>query len=1108
MPVSASQHRATTGTHQNKIFENNRRNNITHNPAINRDSQHDFPFALTHVGNSLDAMYRPTEQLTLRQSTVLLCLQLLSQIRPGDNPLYAVPGNTALDSGRNALPSVSQNTAYSENSGTGFSAMLSPVANVLYETGQFIARHDPLLFPAASASPVPQAETESTTVASVVRDLIGDSYIITGEQKKNELISSLVQYLVSDGQMTADEGKYVELWLRSEAAGMPMVAARLDNEEVDTSRTKRALAAENDPRTAEHIKEHCAFEEEVLDAQGENQGKVLIFQAQRAENPFRMIYDNNPNGRPSPAERGGADGLNISGDIITFGIKPLIGKLIANAKRREYYQNLGDEICAERFRRLFIAEAATSLDVDGLTFARRGNYGKVKPSELLHALPEHERAAFFTRNPRTGIRKEILLELKQGNGAINDNGRKVYLKPTERKNEFVTYYPDAVKPELLERRVIVDENNLSWRYADSFDPLGLNVEISEGKRQIRLHGENYELQKNTAGKYEIVVNKDSGIKEFIPVYMEPLSRTWHLSTHNEHSVFSNKQTDLIKEMKVNKEKGFYYIPRGNNNQNYYGNGNIYVQEKMGDSGHYPWGRYVEMNGEMVPVRNTKHQGQGVLYEVYDMKFPEKAGHPIEWDGNRWLFERKTSVHVSKDLENLISPEMVSEKINVGKLSAPDHQGLRHDVDGNKYINIKNEFYKVESMGDGYVLYLLDGKKLGLRLSYGKNKFESDYFAKSNSGEHSLKKNAPSHIERILKRKGAFKVKQNKSLNTLLSKDSISNNFKLGDLSPQNSLGIRRSSDGKMYIKAREGWVNIKKDSVGYYIHDKSEIIRVEFLKGQWKEAKKTQGFPEQFNYYSGEHVTATASCTDGSSITFDINPQETLTKNLLNHFDAIDDGIIFDTSKIKSNKPNLFSINKISINKSDSAKSVYYPNEKPGGFKYYKVLFDDVPVNFGKQDVVLIKPDNYETFSTYSQYPYDLHIMKQGNMDSCGYTCVAMVAKDLKSAKNIDESAINFYLKMKDESTGGTFSSTLSESMANYGIANNLIYTENPINYIQNKIQENRWSGIVNIDGHFCIITKADDNEFYLRDPYQGILSVERIGKLKKYKIGNDIIEI
>lgn len=47
----------------------------------------------------------------------------------------------------------------------------------------------------------------------------------------------------------------------------------------------------------------------MLDAQGKNEGKVLLFQAQRAENAFRMIYDNNPKPYQLMAER-----LNISED--------------------------------------------------------------------------------------------------------------------------------------------------------------------------------------------------------------------------------------------------------------------------------------------------------------------------------------------------------------------------------------------------------------------------------------------------------------------------------------------------------------------------------------------------------------------------------------------------------------------------------------------------------------------------------------------------------------------------------------------------------------------------------------------------------------------------
>lgn len=160
MPVSAAQHRSTTGAYQNKFFENNKRSNITHTPIINRNSQHvqrdqyEFPRALTHVGNSPDAMSMPTEQLTIRQSRALLCLQLLSQIRPGDNPLSAASGNSAMDSGRDVIPSFSRNAPHSNNSGNGFSTILSPVTNASYETGQYRSRHDPSRFPVADAAPL------------------------------------------------------------------------------------------------------------------------------------------------------------------------------------------------------------------------------------------------------------------------------------------------------------------------------------------------------------------------------------------------------------------------------------------------------------------------------------------------------------------------------------------------------------------------------------------------------------------------------------------------------------------------------------------------------------------------------------------------------------------------------------------------------------------------------------------------------------------------------------------------------------------------------------------------------------------------------------------
>lgn len=728
MPVSASQHRTSTETYQNKLYENFRGDGpkaqgISSNCSTIPDEMRRFGSSINQIVNSHEKLSWPSYQNTAPRQGIAALLLMLSQVRLAGSPPSATSDNTAFVSGRGLSCSFSRNAVRSASGDHGFSAMLNPVANALYETGQFISRYDPLTFPVAAASPLLSEGTEPPLVADATQNIKNDTYVITDEQKKNNLISSVVKYLVSDGQLTIDDSADFELWLRSEAAGAPVLVARLDNEEAGTTRIKRALQRELDPTTGEHIKEHCAFEEEVLNASGENEGKLLLFQAQRAEEPFRMIYDNRDGVAPSPVDRGVAQGLEISTNILTLGIKPLIGNIIAHAKRREYYKNQGDEICTERYRRVMVAEVLTSLNDGGLSYqsSSRAASSRVKPLELLHTSLAQERAAFYTRNPHSGIRKEILLELKQGKGKINDSGRQIFLKPTKKSNEFVTHYPDAMNPERLERRVIVDENNHSWRYADNFDLSGLNVDISEGKRQIKLHGDYYELQQNGAGKYEIVVQKKSGIKEYIPVYMEPSSQTWHLSVHNDHPVFSKKQKDVISEIKSQKEEGFDYLPRGNNNQNYYGHGNIYVQEKMGDAGHYPWGRYIEMNGELVPVRNTQHHGQGVLYEVYDMKNPGKEGYPVEWDGNRWLFERKTSVHVSKGLKKLITPEMFAKKVSAEKLSAPDHTGLRYDADGNKYIKIKGEYLKLEQSKDCSFIRKDNGDKI--YINYLNNKFK-------------------------------------------------------------------------------------------------------------------------------------------------------------------------------------------------------------------------------------------------------------------------------------------------------------------------------------------------------------------------------------------------
>ncbi|AUX73882.1 cysteine peptidase family C39 domain-containing protein [Erwinia pyrifoliae] len=1072
------------------VRADNSNNSSTPNPI------RQFGAYITEAINSPDEKHRIPSQQTSPPGKVLTLIQFMLLLDNITLPISesCLPEEQMISaSGKNVLPrpqshpsGIEQSTLAKVNKNQAPSAV---------EAGKY-----PSLIPGAYAAPIFNGNE------GVIQVIENDSCMINSEQKKDKLISAITEQVVSNGQLSADDANDFEFSLRSEAAGAPIYIAHL-HVTPKKSRIIREAQSAQDERIMGHIKGTCAFEEEIYNSNGESVGKTFLLYAQRAENPFRTIYDNK-DGRPSPETQGLAEGLNISADIITLGLKSFIARLIANKLREKHYSDLGDKICAQRFSNLFIADMGTSLNADGQIFKRGSSSGKVKPHELFNALPAQSRAAFYTRNSQTGIRTEVLLELNQLKGSINDNGRVIYLKSTGIDNEFITYHPNAVNQGLLQKKVIVN-NDLRWRYADTFDSTGLNVQTREGKKQINLYGDYYELNQNSVGKFEIVIKKESGIRENIPVYMEPLSRNWHLNVHNGHQVFNNEQKEIVSAIKTHKEDGFYYVPRSNNNEPYYGNGKIYHQEKVGDAGHYPWGRYIEINGELVPVRNVEHKGKGILYEIYDIKNPDKKGYAVEWDGDRWLFEKPTSAHISKNVESFLSDYKHIQNIDVSKLSAPDHHGVRWTVDGESYIKVNNEFYKMTLTDEGGIIHISESESLGMKLSFGKNKFENDALLSSATNKDVLTPKAPAHTDQRLNRQGARKIKNTKALEDIISKDIIRTDFKPGDLSPQNSMGIRKDGSGNMYIKVKNGWVSLSKSDTGYSIPVGKEKIRVEFTKNRWSAAETAPGFPGQLNYFPSEQASVTVSCTDGYSTTFDIDPTKTLTKNILEHFDPIDDGLLFDMKKSQSDhKHEFFSINKVTIKTSDSERSVYYPDDKPGGLKNSDVLFDVVPINFKTSKNILIAPNKYKTEMVYTHYPYDLHVMKQGTIKSCGFACITMIAKDLKKVRNIDESVIKHFMSLNKDSTDGAFSLTLSEIMSESGVSNKYLRIEDPAKYIQDKMREDRWTGIVNIDGHFCIITKADTHEFYFRDPYQGILSLEKTDKLKNLSIGKDIIEM
>lgn len=697
MPISAMQHRLSTAYYHDKLCKNKHEKDlglINLNPSVN---VHDFRSNISHVENSPRIFSTLSTPFFARRSAMATTIQLIllfnylhradaASFSYKENPFSIMDNDSAL----------AKRNYFIEN---------QPIPMSLTDDGLISSL--PLLLPQIEQGETSYANGNSTLFINE------NSHILSDDKTKSALISAIKHYLVSDGQLTTEEAQDFELSLKQWAKVGPFFTTPLVD---STARMKRALMPEFDPRTAEHIKEHCAFEEEILNANGENEGKLLLFQAQRAENPFRRIYDDTEGG-PPPEARGAAEGLNIMTDILTLGIKPLIGKFIANAKRREYYKNQGDEICAERFRRLNIAEIATSLDVDSIAFKPRGIARKIKPTELRHTASGQNRAAYYVRNPKNGINKEILLQLQPGNTAIHTEGREIFLKPTDKPNEFITYHPYATKPELLQRKVIVDEKTLAWRYADTFDAANLNVEVREGRKQIQLHGEYYNLNQNGEGKFEIVVRKMSGARKVVPVYHEPLSKIWHMRIHNQHPVFTREQENIITTLRIEPDRSFNYIPYTNNNPKYYGSGKIYRAEKIDDTSHYTWGRYIEMNGEIVPVKEVVSPGRGVHYEVYNSNNPDKEHYLVSWDGRRWVFERPTSVHVSRSLEKQITADMFTHNIDVTHLSSPDKNGLRWGENNKSYLNINNQFIHVKKIGNNRFLLIktVHDPKMVLRL---------------------------------------------------------------------------------------------------------------------------------------------------------------------------------------------------------------------------------------------------------------------------------------------------------------------------------------------------------------------------------------------------------
>lgn len=268
---------------------------------------------------------------------------------------------------------------------------------------------------------------------------------------------------------------------------------------------------------------------------------------------------------------------------------------------------------------------------------------------------------------------------------------------------------------------------------------------------------------------------------------------------------------------------------------------------------------------------------------------------------------------------------------------------------------------------------------------------------------------------------------------------------------------------------------------------------------------RAKGYPAQLDFQ--QQGQAEVYFNDGSVVKIDVSADKTLTENLLQHFDAIDDGIYFDRNKFKPGKRNLFSINKINLQEEGESKTVYFPKEKYGKFDYNSILYDSVPINFDEKSTILLTPDKFNAEGV--GITHNMHVMRQGTMDSCGHTSGAMLLQDFKVSKGISDNEIKHFIFRSENVKRSMNSKILSEELSESGLTNNYhMISGSPYQYLRERLKQPFWNGIVNINGHFAIITSAGGGHYYLRDPYQGILSLEKVERLNEYILGNDIIEV
>jgi hypothetical protein len=541
--------------------------------------------------------------------------------------------------------------------------------------------------PLAAANPVDDA-------APAVRwDEPTQAWFVEGEEKKNQLLDQMKDFLLSNYLLDQSQAGDLVLRWRQVTAQEPIRLMSIDPPE-RPDEDEMAEAVHSDTHVLNHIAETCAFEEEIFNSKGLSEGEMYLFKAQTADNLFRFFYTNREMKKPSENEVEKYETINRWVKIFTFGLLQFGGSMLSSYWRKKYYLGKKDLICAERQNRLMTAEFQTFFSMDKPFKSAHGRLKNSVPYELQKSITFNSHAPYFSRAKNSAIEQEILLVASMrdpGTGAT----QKMLLRPRE-GGVFETYVPDSVQKMPENHHVIFNKNRNMWYFEKSTATKALAVEMVEGQTLLTLHGKRYPLHPDRSSGYKIGVTKENGDLQWIPVYRDPLSKSWHLTRENHHEVFLIGHRLFFSQWEMEQIVNYQYHAIDNVNPRLYGDGKlIEVRPRMDNVATTPpLYHVIEIGGHLLPVRQSQPGIFNVRYEIFNSKLPMKRGRPIEWDGERWILERYTSPHVSHALSKVIEAHMFSRDISDIELSVPDQKGIQWNNEQHGFLKVRRRYVKI------------------------------------------------------------------------------------------------------------------------------------------------------------------------------------------------------------------------------------------------------------------------------------------------------------------------------------------------------------------------------------------------------------------------------